>query len=495
MKLSKSILIITIFFLWVNVSWSEEAASKTPNGNFIYLSLSEVLQLAVVNNFDVQLAFYDRKINQADIDESRSIYDTVLSLNAEYEYDKSAKPSIILGKASHTGNTGIEVTKKLVTTGTDVTVGFQNTRESSDSAFSSLNPYYESALEMKFTQPLLRNFFGMQDWGDVKITKIDVANFDSEILDKIESDLAEVEKAYWDVVIAVKLRDIGEDMYERAKEFYRINEKKIKIGTSEPSDFLAAEANMETRKTELEVEEDTFKRAANKLKFLVNHPEKGSIIIPKDTASIFGKEIDFLKSLKMAFENRRDYKRVKKDIKAKKIKFNMTRNARWPQLDLEGSLILNGVRATPKSAAGDAFSDTNPEYFAKVTFSLPFEDSSAQSDYDKAKSEKAKTLINLKKVEKTIVIEVDDSVRKVNVDRNKAEQRMKIEELQRKKLEEEEKQFFIGRSDSDKIIRFQEDLLQAKILALKAIRDYKNSLVDLHVTKNTFLDRRNLTVK
>jgi len=494
MKLIKSILIIAIFFLWVNISWSEETTSEAPNENFIYFSLDEVLRLAVVNNFDIQLAFYDRKINQADIDESRSVYDTILSLNADYEYDKSATPTIILGSASHTGSTGVELTKKFAT-GTDVTVAFQNTRESSDSVFSSLNPYYESALEMKFTQPLLRDFFGMQDWGDVKITKIDVANFDSEILDKIESDLAKVEKAYWDVAIAAKLRDIGEDMYERAKEFYRINEKKIKIGTSEPSDFFAAEANMETRKTELEVEEDKFKRAANKLKFLVNHPEKDSIIIPKDAAGIFGKEIDFLKSLKTAFENRRDYKRAKKDIKAKKIKFNMTRNARWPQLDLEGSLILNGVRATPKSAAGDAFSDTNPEYFAKVTFSFPFEDSSAQSDYDKAKSEKAKTLINLKKVEKTIVTEIDDSVRKVNVDRNKAEQRMKIEELQRKKLEEEEQQFFIGRSDSDRIIRFQEDLLQAKILALKAVRDYKNSLVDLYVTKNTFLDKRDLTVK
>ena len=111
------------------------------------------------------------------------------------------------------------------------------------------------------------------------------------------------------------------------------------------------------------------------------------------------------------------------------------------------------------------------------------------------KNEKAKALLSLKKVEKTIVTEVDDSVRKVNLDKNKAEQRIKIEELQRLKLVEEEKKYKYGRSDSDRIIRFQEDLLHAEILALKAVRDYMRSLVDLYLTEDTYLERRNLTVK
>ena len=79
----------------------------------------------------------------------------------------------------------------------------------------------------------------------------------------------------------------------------------------------------------------------------------------------------------------------------------MKRNDRWPQLDLEGSLKLNAIERIPKSAASAAFSDHNPEYYAKVTFSFPFEDRSARSEYNKAKNEKAKALVTLKKAEKT----------------------------------------------------------------------------------------------
>ena len=386
------------------------------------------------------------------------------------------------------------LTKKLVS-GTDVTIDFQNIRESSDSPFATLNPSYESTLEMTLTQPLLKNFFGMNDWGEVRITKIDVNNFDSEVLDDVEESLGEVEKAYWDVVVSKRLVEVGEEMYERADEFYKINRKKKQLGTSELTDLLAAEANKRTRETELDVEKDALKTAINKLKLLINVPETDKDVLPLETIEIGGKKIHLISALKTAFEKRRDYERAKREIKAKKIKFNMKKNARWPQLDLEGSLKLNGVEKVQKDAAADAFTHENPEYTAKVTFSIPLEDSKARSEYDAAKHEKAKALLNLKKVERTIVTEVDDIARKVNLNRDKAKQRIEIEELQRKKLEEEEEQFGFGRSDSDKIIRFQEDLLQAKILTLKAFRDYKGSLVDFYLTKDTFLEKRSLAVQ
>ena len=493
-KLLRALLIIGILFSYTPVFGAEEALPEAAGGNYITLSLNKVLELALINNFDVQLALYDRNIKETDIDKTKSIYDTVLKLSADYGYDKSAKPSVILGSTSHTGNINAEVSKKFIT-GTDVTVGYGITRESTDSAFTSLNPLYESALEMTFTQPLLYNFFGMQDWGEVRIARIDVRNFDLETLDKIEQNLADVEKAYWDVVLALKLVEVGERMYKRAEDFYNINVTKADLGTSETADLLDAEANMESRRTELEVEKDTLMTTINKLKLLVNHPETEKDILPIGNINIQDEKVHFIPSLRRAFEKRRDYKRARDDIKSKDIKFDMKRNARWPELDLEGSLRLNGIERMPGSAAGATFSDRNPDYYAKVTFSFPFEDRSARSEYDAAKNEKAKVLVNFKKTEKTIVTEIDDRVREVNVNINKAKQRMRIEVLQKKKLSAEEKQYEYGRSNSDTIVRFQQDLLQAKIAALRALREYKDSMIDLYVAENIFLEKRSLTVQ
>ena len=173
----------------------------------------------------------------------------------------------------------------------------------------------------------------------------------------------------------------------------------------------------------------------------------------------------------------------------------MKKNERWPQLDLEGSLKLNGVSRTYGSAAGKAFSTKNPEYYAKATFSFPFEDREGRSAYNKAKYEKAKALLSLKKVEKTIVTEIDDIVRRVNVYKERAERAIRIEELQKRKLKEEERQFGYGRSDSDRIIRFQESFLNSGIKTLTAINEYKDSLIDLYLNQDIFLEKRGLTVQ
>ena len=123
-------------------------------------------------------------------------------------------------------------------------------------------------------------------------------------------------KAYWDLAAAVELVDIRNQMYEEAQRFYRINEKKKELGTSELTDLLAAEANMELRKSELEVEEDNLKVAINKLRLSINYPENDKDVLPISLMKLKEKKIVFIQSLKRAFENRRDYERAKEDIKA-----------------------------------------------------------------------------------------------------------------------------------------------------------------------------------
>jgi outer membrane protein TolC len=460
----------------------------------VYMSLYEVLSLAVANNFDVQLNMYDNKIYQTNLDLAKSVFDSSITFTGDYEYDKSKKPNIILGQSSHTGSAGATLTKKLIT-GTDLSLSFDNQRMSSDSAFSTLNPYYESVVEMKFVQPLLKNFFGMNDYGEVRITRIEVHNFNLETLDKIEANIADVEKAYWNAAIAVELVKVGEDMYERAQDFYEINKKKRDIGTSEEADLLSAEANMERRSTELEIERNNLKNAVNDLKFLINHPDIEEDILPADPVEYSVWNADLSDSLERAFKGRRDYESAKEDVKAKDLDFDLKRNARWPELDLEGSLALNGLGPVYDNAAARAFTKENPVFKTTMTFTIPLEDGLGRSEYDAAKYEKAKALLELKKTEKTIVTEIDESVRGVNLNKSTADQRIKIENIQKKKLTAEEKQFAIGRSNSDTIVRFQEDLLQARLAALRAIKNYKDALVDLYVTEDSYLDERRLTIK
>lgn len=56
-------------------------------------------------------------------------------------------------------------------------------------------------------------------------------------------------------------------------------------------------------------------------------------------------------------------------------------------------------------------------------------------------------------------------------------------------MEEEEERFRYGRSDTDTLIRFQEDWLKAREAELEAKHLYQTALVDLGVKEGTLLNK------
>ncbi|MEA3305993.1 MAG: hypothetical protein U9R52_04180, partial [Candidatus Omnitrophota bacterium] len=88
---------IGIFYIYIffasavffsNIELLAEGAPKV-----LRLRLKDVLDIAIINNFDIRLAKYDRAIKDTDIGDALSIYDTVLELEAEYTHDALEKSS------------------------------------------------------------------------------------------------------------------------------------------------------------------------------------------------------------------------------------------------------------------------------------------------------------------------------------------------------------------------------------------------------------------
>jgi len=503
--MKRSVLYCLPIILVIAFSLQARAADDIQKSEYTYiedeaemmpLTLDDVLKIAVINNFDIQIARYDRAISDADIDDALSIYDTVMEMTAEYTHSELEKTSTLVGRVSEDYETNVNLSKRF-RYGTDVDVDYNFSRHRTDSAFAQINPSEQSYVQFTFTQPLLKNIFGINDRGDVRITKIDVDNYRSETLDTIEEELADVEKAYWELLLKIYLIEIRGKMYKRAEDFLKITTDKEEIGSAELTDLYAAKANKKLRGSELIVEKANLKAAQNTLKLLVNNKEAAASvdISPAEEIVISDDDVRLVPSLKTAFENRRDYKRARREIESKDIDLLMKKNEMWPQLDLEGSFRMNGIKRSFWGSVEDMTEETNTEYYAGVTFSIPLERREERSALTKAQNEKAKALLDLKKTEKTILSEIDSDVRKVNAYRQKAKEYSGIAELQKLKLEEEEKKYRYGRSDSDRIIRFQEDYLNAEIARVAAILDYQEALIGLYLYQNTYLEERDLTAQ
>ena len=456
--------------------------------NGVYLTLEEVSELALSNNLDIQLAQFDAQMKETDLDKVSSIYDTIIEAEAKFEDDQNKTASSLAGTKSETRNYNFGVSKKLPT-GTTLELDFDNQRSWTNSGYATINPAHDSSVKLTLKQELGKNFFGISDRSNVKITKIDIQNAQYTSLDKIEEMLASVQKTYWRIVQYLNVVKIRENMLSQADELFQINKEKISKGIIEKPQLVASEANLKQKEIDLILAQNELAFHINELRLLLNLEDKDKAILPKENFDLVVQAFKLNQALKTAFNHRRDYFRAKNEIDSKKIKLVMKKNNLWPEMNLQASVSRNGLREHFSQAIKDISTEDNPEYFLSLKIEFPLENRQARSEFNRAKIEKAKALINLKKIERQILIQIKDSVRNCNILGQRLKKQENVVKLQEEKLTAELQAYQYGRSDTDTVIRYQDDLLLSQHLCTQAFLDYKEALIELSLKENFLLDR------
>ena len=480
-----------VFLLSMNLFssglWAQENTTDAVTTPKTYaLSLDDVSHLVLKNNFEIQLAQYDARITKTQKGVAESIYDTVINAEVKYKNNQLKRTSTLTGTKVIDNDYNIGLSKK-IPVGTKLTANMDNNRHWANSPFVTLSPSHDSSLGLTVEQELGRNFLGIQDRGGIKITKIDIENSGFSSLDKIEDVLSQAQKAYWDLVLALEFVKIEEGIVRQAQKLYLLHQEKLKDGLVELPEALASEANYKDRLNELLVAENSAKTKANVLKLLLNITDEASMVLPTQQFALPEGREEVDKSLALAFSNRRDYKSAFNEIHAKDIKLSMSRNNLWPEIDLTASFKRNGIGDHFKQAIEQINQEDNPELFAGIVFNFPIENTKAKSELERAQFEKAKAILTVKLLERKIMVNVMDQVRTYNVLLERAHNYQYIAKLQEQKLSEEQKRFNYGRSSTDTIIRYQEDLLKAKWQAAQAASDVESALIDLWKNEGTLL--------
>ncbi|MBU4148984.1 MAG: TolC family protein [Candidatus Omnitrophica bacterium] len=479
---------LKIFFLTlviVSLSSPGSFSQESERSYVLPVSAEDVRLIAINNSLDIKLAQLDAKIKGTELSYKKSIFDTFINGEIGYTDDQRKPASTISGSKNITNTYDFGIDKKLKS-GTDIDINFTNNREWTDSSFVSLNPYHNSEIEVTLTQPVAKNFFGLIDRGNIELVRQEIKNADLDSYSKIEEAIISAEKAYWKMVLAGDEFNIKKEILKKSIRFFNQYRNKLKIGLAETGDVLAAEANMHTRESELLMASNDLKTTEELLLLRLNLDNKIKLV-PKDRLPIMTNETSFIDSLRIAFENRRDYISMENDIEAKKIKLSMKSNSMFPEIDLKATFATNGLDPKYYTALKGILEDSNPKYYVGVEFKYPLENNQAESEHEKAVLEKAKAIVNMQKTERQIISDIDEKFRNLSVNRINMSKMKRVENLQEGKLSQEEKRFKYGRSNSDTIIRYQEDLLNARIMTKRAYYEYTASILDLMNAEDSFL--------
>ena len=450
------------------------------------LSLDEAIRYTLQNNFTIEIARLERKINSYAVQSAKSIYDTTFTAEFGYTVDEEEKTSTILPEKSNTTVWNLGLSKRLPT-GTALSFDFLNTRNSAPSLFTALNPYYMSDMEISVTQPILKNGFGFLDRGSVRLVQLDVSRLDLALLSRIENDIAAVIRTYWALGFAYGNLRSSEEALEYAEEFLRITREQYENGALEETDLFAAKANVEQRKKEILQARAAISDASDDLKLAMNFfPEFD--LYTADEPNLQTPSLDSVEQTRVALENRRDLRQAHIALEAQKLDIQMKKNSLWPQLDLIGSFVSNGLDRDMIDAVGEIMGMDDPTYFIGAQFSFPLENRKARSDFAQADLEKAKALVTLKQVEKSITNQVGKTLRALRLAQERISHNKKIIEFQEKKLAGEEKKYGFGRSSSDIILRYENDVINARIAYLQSLYDHATFRVNLRQEQNILLN-------
>ncbi|MDP8233652.1 MAG: TolC family protein [Candidatus Saelkia tenebricola] len=452
------------------------------------ISLDEASKLALKNSLDIQIAKFDLYRKRTSLSETESIFDTFLNTEASYKNNGKKTSTTFLDTHTITNLYSIGLEKKFPT-GSTLEIELEDTRVSSNLSTAALKPYHEATAGISITQSLGKNFFGLADRGEVKITQIDIINSEYTSLNTIENILYNTQKAYWNLVLKNETLKIKLKMLKESQKLLNIYKEHYERGVVESVDLLAAQANVGSRKNDLLLSELEKEIAKNNLLFLLNEIDTSVDIIPHDSLTITPHNVDTYKELKEALLYRRDYKIIENQLKSLNIDIAVKKNALWPEIDMKASFAKNGIRSELQNSWKNISNENNSELYLGISFKIPIENRLSKSELKETELHKEQLLISFKRTERLILKEIHNKTQEINNLKERVSLLNAIKELQKNKLAEEMKRLNYGRSNSDTVIRYEDDLLQASLNLAKTLFDYRINIIELNVIKNTLLNK------
>jgi outer membrane protein len=456
------------------------------------ITLEETVKRVLNNNISISVQSYSSEISKQFTFDKEADFDPALDLKFTVGEETRLRATTLANSKTRNQdyNWNFSVSQKFIN-GADYKLSMDNNRNLTNSIFASFNPVYSSDLSLTVTQPLLKGFGIDLNKREISIAKNDQNISDHQFTKKVIDIVTEAENIYWDLVFSIEDLKVKKTSLQRAKDLAKQVKAQVDVGTLAELEILQAKSEVASRDQQLLNAQNMIEDNEDKLKNILNisfdSDEGLKKIIPSDSPVFKPVLKSPLKNaLTTALTQRPDLLIKKKELESKNIEAKYNKNQLLPTLDLITSLGLNGLSGDSGSgedikeggynkALSDTFSTKFRLWQFGINLSYPLGNRSAKSRLAAKRLEVAQVLLDIKDLERKIVVEVREAHRQIETDIKRVQASRIAQKLAEEKLVAEEKKFEVGLSTSFNVLEFQEDLSEEQSKSIKAIIDYKKS--------------------
>ncbi|MFH1843230.1 MAG: TolC family protein [bacterium] len=242
--------------------------------------------------------------------------------------------------------------------GTELTAALNSSRLTTNSAFASLSPQYETAGVLSVRQPLLKGF------GPSASEELTSAEFDVEAARQhhdsvLQNVRAAVEALYWELYTAERDYAVALLIHDQASAFLDETRLRVQTGLVGPNQVANARVFLAEQQQVVMDREEQLDRISDSLVTLLGRrPESGLVRFrPADEPPTRFPAVAQDSLVAVSIRANHDLQAMASSVEAIRAR---ERGARWnalPTLDLFGSLGGNGLSGTPQDVIFPGFDE------------------------------------------------------------------------------------------------------------------------------------------
>ncbi|HJU45117.1 MAG TPA: TolC family protein [Vicinamibacterales bacterium] len=484
---------------------AESRLQPSTDANLRELRMEEAVALALEKNLDIQVAKLEPQSVDFLVAGFKNTYLPVLSSTVG-QRENYQLPTRTLTGGTRVNQGTLTYNASLAQTvpkwGGNYSVSWTNTKVNSSDLLANYNPLFTTGLLAAYTQPLLRGFKLDNTRQQLSIQLLNREISEESARATVTQTVANVRNAYWDLVFAQSAVDVARRATDLADKLVEDNQARVEVGTLAPLDIVQAQAEAATRRQNLAAAEATAQTAEIALKRLIvsgtDDPMWRQTLRPVDLPQLSPPPADVEGAIRTALAQRTDVLNTRRNLDVNDVNIRFFKDQSLPDLDLNASYGAQGIGGTffRRQGSGiesqvigtvpggflDALSVLRqrdyPNWNFSVTLSYPLLGSQADAQLARARLQRNQALTRLRALEVQIAAEVTNAALTVQSNLKRVEAATAARELALKRLEAEQSKFDVGMTTNFFVVQAQRDLRDAQNTELRALADYRKSLVN-----------------
>lgn len=489
------------------------------------LTLGQAIELALSNNNDIDASRNTAKISDFGLLGARGVYDPLLAAEGYYEKVTIPTASLIGGAVNGAvtqtrlfGSTGVSGFSPYQ--GGSYSALFNSSRTTTSNTNSFLNPQFPSSLVLNYVQPLWRNRAIDNNRRTIEIAKKNLELTDAQLRQRAIEVISAVERAYWDLVFALRNNQVQLETLAQSREQLESNRRLVSSGVLAPIEIVSATVQVTSFEQAVFNAQEAVTRAENTLKTLLlpdrRSPEWSRSLTPVTPVEVDVPAMGLEVAVTEALKNRPEIDQLETTAEINQIDQRFYRNQTKPQIDLVGSYTAQGLAGTetpaainpatglsrvPPNLVGGYFSSLGnlaaldyPSYRVGLNISLPWGNRVAKANLGQSIVEGDRIANNLAQTEQVIEAEVRNAIQAMR----SAESRLASATDARTAAEElyasEQRLFRGGTSTFYLVSQRQTELAVARFRELQARTDLNKAISEFQRSIGSTLTVNNVTV-